>query len=284
MKVIVAEKCGFCPGVKNAIRIAEQLLRVQKDVYSFGPVIHNEDVVRRLADSGLSTVENIDQISDGTVLIRSHGAAPQQFAQLMAKGLNIVDATCVLVKKVQKIAQQLNKDGYRVVIVGDERHPEVRAVVGCCSDVVVLAGKEDIQKMDQNQKLGVICQTTESPDYYRDMLKEIEKKDFKGLKVVDTLCKEAIQRQRSAVKLCKKVDIMFVLGGSSSANTRRLAQLCKKYNNKTFYLQNWSECDKNVLFGSSTAGVTAGASTPEWIIEEFVRNLMAFDSGISKDK
>lgn len=278
MKVIVAEKCGFCPGVKNAISVAEKILAQESDVYSLGPIIHNKDVVERLAKAGLKTVNRAEEIQSGTVLIRSHGIVPEQIAKLKEKDLNIVDATCVLVKRVQEIAKELSEAGYKVVVIGDENHPEIQAVVGCAEDVVVIGDESDLYKLGKNGKLGIVCQTTQSPEHFSKMLCAIAKEGFSELKVINTLCKEAIERQKSAVELCKQVDIMFVLGGLDSANTRKLAELCKKYNSQTFHLQNWSEFDKKVVLGKKTAGVTAGASTPEWIIAEFVGNLKAFDA------
>jgi 4-hydroxy-3-methylbut-2-enyl diphosphate reductase len=289
MKVIVAENCGFCPGVRNAISIAEKILAPARRsghqgqatghvVYSLGPIIHNSDVVQRLAKAGLKTVASVKQIPSGTVIIRSHGAPEKVIAQLKEKGVNIVDATCVLVKRVQRIAKELGRGGYKVVVIGDENHPEVQAVVGSARDVVVIADESDLHKLPKNGKLGIVCQTTQSQECFSSMLGAIGRHGFSELKVINTLCKEAIKRQESAVQLCKQVDIMFVLGGLESANTRRLAELCKKYNSQTFHLQNWSEFDKSILFGKKTdlpqiAGVTAGASTPEWIIAEFVENL-----------
>ena len=278
MKVIVAEKCGFCPGVENAISIAKKILVQKKDVYSLGPIIHNKDMVERLAEAGLKTVNSVEEVESGTVLIRSHGAAPDQIARLKDKKLNIVDATCVLVKRLQQIASELAQAGYKVVVIGDKNHPEVQAVVGCAGDVIVAGEETDLQKLPKDGKLGVICQTTQNPEYFSRMLGAVSRHGFSKLKVINTLCKEAIKRQESAVELCKRVDIMFVLGGLESANTRKLAELCKKYNNQTFHLQNWDEFDKSILFGKNTAGVTAGASTPEWIITEFVRNLEAFNN------
>jgi 4-hydroxy-3-methylbut-2-enyl diphosphate reductase len=279
MKVIVAEKYGFCHGVRNAISVAEKTLAQEKDVYSLGPIIHNKDMVERLAKSGLKTVNKVEEIRSGTVLIRSHGAAPEQIARLKEKGVNIVDATCVLVKRVQHIAEELARDGYKVVIIGDENHPEVQAVVGCARDAIVIADEPDLRKLPENAKLGIVCQTTQSREYFSRMLGAIARGSFSELKVINTLCEEAIKRQESAVQLCKQVDIMFVLGSLDSANTRKLAELCKKYNSETFHLQNWNELDRNILFGKNVAGVTAGASTPEWIIAEFVENLEAFDTG-----
>ncbi len=285
MKVLIAEKCGFCHGVRNAISVAEKTLAEAKGsgcVYSLGPIIHNKDEVGRLAKAGLRTVENIEEIQSGTVIIRSHGAAPEQMGKLREKGLSIVDATCILVKRVQHIAEEFERDGYNGVVIGEENHPEVQAVMGCAKDVVVIADESDLCKLPVKGRLGIVCQTTQSPEHFGNMLGAIGRRSFSELKVINTLCQEAIKRQESAVRLCKEVDVMFVLGGLDSANTRRLAELCKKYNSETFYLQNWKELDIRIVLGKNVAGVTAGASTPDWIIDEFVNNLKAFDTGRSQ--
>ena len=188
MKVLVAEKCGFCHGVRNAISVAEKVLAAENDVYSFGPIIHNRDVVERLAKSGLKTVSKVEEIRSGTVLIRSHGAAPKQIARLEEKGLNIVDATCILVKRVQHIAGELEGQGYKVVIIGEENHPEVQAVVGCAKDVVVIADESDLRRLPQNAKLGVVCQTTQNPEHFGRMLGAMGRGSFSEMKVINTLC------------------------------------------------------------------------------------------------
>jgi 4-hydroxy-3-methylbut-2-enyl diphosphate reductase len=278
MKVIVAEKYGFCAGVRNAISTAEKVLSEKGKVYSLGPIIHNPDVVQRLAQKGLITVDNVEQIPAGaTVLIRSHGAGEEQIAHLKEKNAEIIDATCVLVKRMQQIAAQMEEEGYKVVIVGDREHPEVQAVVGCTKQAVVVGDEGDIKTIGGNGRLGVVCQTTQSPEFFGQMLSAIAKSGFNEMKVINTLCKEAIKRQQAAVDLCRKVDIMFVLGGLESANTQKLAELCKKYNKKTFHLQSWQEFDKKQVFDCRTAGVTAGASTPQWVIDEFVKNLAAIE-------
>ncbi|HOK65549.1 MAG TPA: 4-hydroxy-3-methylbut-2-enyl diphosphate reductase [Anaerohalosphaeraceae bacterium] len=276
MKVLLAEKCGFCPGVRNAIKLAQKTLAEEKEVYCLGPIIHNEDVVRRLSEAGLKTVSSIDEVHSGTVLIRSHGATLEELDKIKRKGLKIVDATCVLVKRVQQIARTLNEEGYRAIIVGDKNHPEVKAVVGSAPDVRVVAGPNDLDNLSTNERLGVICQTTQSPDYFAETVAAILKKGFLELKIINTLCRETMARQEAAVKLCRQVDVMFVLGGLHSANTKKLAELCKKHNPQTFHLQNWQELDKRILSGKRTAGVTAGASTPDWVIEDFVRHLQEY--------
>lgn len=286
MEVLVAKKCGFCPGVKNAIMLARKTLAEHKKVCSLGPIIHNEDIVRELAQAGLETVESVDQVESGTILVRSHGATKEQIQLIEGKKLQMVDATCVLVKRVQKIAHELHEDGYKVVIIGDKNHPEVQAVIGFAEaeDVVVIGSEGDLRNLSGHMKLGVICQTTQSPDHFRNILAKIIQGGFSELKVVNTLCRETIKRQESAVKLCKQVDIMFVLGGLNSANTKKLAELCKKHNNQTFHLQNWSELDKSILCGKCRAGVTAGASTPDRVIREFVENLKSIDTSSCSDK
>ena len=277
MKVLVAEKCGFCPGVRAAINLAQKTLMDDDKVYSLGHIIHNEDMVNQLSEAGLSTVESIETIDSGTVLIRSHGATLAELDQIREKGLKIVDATCVLVKRVQKIARQLNDEGYEVVMIGDEGHPEVKAVVGSTDNMKVVGTPEDLDKLNLSKKLGVICQTTESPDHFADMVAAISRKGFSEIKIINTLCRETMDRQTAAVKLCRQVDVMFVLGGLRSANTRKLAELCKKHNHQTYHLQNWAELDKNCLSGKAMAGVTAGASTPDDVVAEFVRNLESFE-------
>jgi 4-hydroxy-3-methylbut-2-enyl diphosphate reductase len=275
MKVLVAEKCGFCPGVRNAINLAKKTLAEQKKVYSLGPIIHNEEVVRQLSQAGLKTVESVEQIPNGdaTVLIRSHGATQKELEVLEKKGFRIVDATCVLVKRVQKIAHQLQEEGYHVVIIGDKKHPEVKAVVGSAEGVDVVGDESDLDKIRKYKKLGVICQTTQSPDFFADMISRIGRLEFSEIKIINTLCRETMSRQEAAVKLCRQVDIMFVLGGLHSANTRKLAELCKKHNPQTWHLQNWDELDISILSGKGVAGVTAGASTPDEVIREFVDKL-----------
>jgi 4-hydroxy-3-methylbut-2-enyl diphosphate reductase len=279
MEIIIAKKHGFCPGVKNALKLAKETLTAgDGKVYSLGPIIHNDQVVSELAKDGLETVDSIDDISEGTVLIRSHGATAAQLDKIRQKGLKIVDATCVLVKRLQKISIKLNKDGYKVVMIGDKDHPEVQAVVGSVKNVIVAASDADLEQLGPNEKLGIICQTTQSRDYFAEMVAFFVKKGFSELKIINTLCKEAVQRQTSAVELCKKVDVMFVLGGRNSANTKKLAELCKKHNNQTFHLQNIKELDKNIIYGKNTVGITAGASTPEAVVSEFVKVLKGLDS------
>ncbi|MDH7598170.1 MAG: 4-hydroxy-3-methylbut-2-enyl diphosphate reductase [Sedimentisphaerales bacterium] len=276
MKVLLAEKCGFCPGVRSAIRTAEKVLAQaagQQPVFSLGPIIHNPTEVNRLAAAGLITVESADQIDRGIVLIRSHGAAPAQVAALKAKGLTIIDATCVLVKRLQRIATDLEGSGYQVLIVGQPDHPEVQAVCGYLKRPIVVCTQGDLANVPLDKRLGIVSQTTLSPQRFASMVAAICKGSFTELKVVNTLCRESCKRQEAAVRLCKQVDVMFVLGGLQSANTRSLAELCRAHNPNTYHLEGIQDLDVDVLRGKTDAGVTAGASTPDSVIESFVDQL-----------
>ena len=168
-------------------------------------------------------------------------------------------------------------------MIGDKEHPEVQAIVGSTENIIVAASQADLETLGPNEKLGIICQTTQSRDYFAQMVANIVKKGFSELKIINTLCKEAVQRQASAVELCKKVDVMFVLGGHDSANTKKLAELCKKHNKQTFHLQNIKELDKSTVYGKKVAGITAGASTPETVVSEFVGVLRGLDSSEGGD-
>jgi len=283
MQVLVAEELGFCFGVEHAIELAEQLLGQGKRVYCLGPLIHNRQVVERLAAAGLSVVDNVDEIPTGpqtgadaeppTVLIRSHGCRPELLKQVGDRGLRLADATCVLVKRAQKLVGELHGQGYKVVIIGDPDHPEVQGVVGYAPKVTVINGIDELDKLPRTARLAVISQTTKSAEEFGEIVGFIAKRGYHEMKVVNTICRETSRRQASAVEMCQKADVVFVLGSRTSANTCELATLCRRHNAATHHLQDWREFEPEYVRGTTVAGVTAGASTPDWIIREFVDNL-----------
>jgi len=280
MNVLIAEKCGFCFGVKHAIQLAGEMLDQGKNVYCLGSLIHNQQVVDRLMDAGLKVVNDVSDIPTETqgeptptVLIRSHGCSPALLDEVRNRGLNLADATCVLVKRAQKLVKELHEQGYQVVVVGDPDHPEIRGVVGYAPNVVVVASKDDLAKVPRCERLAVISQTTHSAEDFGHLVGELARGDFHEIKVVNTICRETTRRQASALDLCQQVDVMFVLGSPHSANTGELANICRRQGVKTYHLQDWREFKAEFVAGKSTAGVTAGASTPDWIIQEFIENL-----------
>lgn len=276
MEVRLAKKLGFCFGVERAIEAAEETLAQRGgEISSLGEIIHNSQVVEQLARKGLKVAKDADAVT-GTVLIRSHGEGPEVLEALRARGVEIVDATCVLVKRAQKIVAQLKEEGYRVVVVGQASHPEVRGVCGYAPDVICVDAPEDLERLPPGGKLGVICQTTHSVEHFGRMVGQIVARGYAEVKVVNTLCNEVRNRQQAAVKLAREVDVMFVLGGLQSANTRQLARLCREQDVPTHPLENWEGFRAEMAAGKKVAGITAGASTPKWVVEEFAEKLRAF--------
>ena len=276
MEVKLAEKLGFCLGVERAIEAAEETLaRRGGEVSSLGEIIHNSQVVERLAAKGLKVAKDADSVT-GTVLVRSHGEGPEVLEALRARGVEVIDATCVLVKRAQKIVAQLKEEGYRVVVVGQASHPEVRGVCGYAPDVICVDGPDDLERLPGGGKLGVICQTTHSLEHFGRMVGQIVARGYAEVKVVNTLCNEVRNRQQAAVMLAREVDVMFVLGGLQSANTRQLSRLCLEQDVPTHHLENWDGFRAEMAAEKKVAGITAGASTPKWVVEEFAENLRAF--------
>ena len=284
MKVLIAKKHGFCFGVEHAIALAEKMLTKGKTVYCLGPLIHNKQVVDRLSESGLKVVSSLDEIPNPTsssqsceqvptVLIRSHGCRPELIEQIKSRGLKLADATCILVKRAQKLVAELHRQGYLVVVVGDPDHPETRGVIGYAPNVTVIADERDFAKLPSEGRLAIISQTTSSPEDFDRIVGLISQRGYSEIKVVNTICRETTRRQTSAIELCQMVDVMFVLGSRHSANTRELARLCRRQVKNTYHLEGWQDFDPQYIEGKNTAGITAGASTPDWIIQEFVTNL-----------
>lgn len=277
MKVKIASARGFCFGVEDAIEIAEAAVAEHGagQIVALGPVIHNKQVVAQLEEAGLNQSGDLETIdASQTVLIRSHGASPETMARASERGLNVVDATCVLVKRAQSVVKQLHEQGYHVVMIGDPNHPEVRGVIGYAPHVTVIDRGCNLEDaLPYRERLGIVAQTTHSPEHVAETIAEILKRPYREVKIVNTLCLEVTRRQEAAVALAREVDVMFVLGGLDSANTRELARLCEENGCETYHVETWKQVKPGMVDGGKVAGVTAGASTPEWVIEEFVRNL-----------
>jgi len=279
MQVKMATSRGFCFGVEDAIEIAEAAVAEHGagSVVALGPVIHNKQVVSKLEEAGLNQSGDLETIDPSdVVLIRSHGASPETMQRAKDRGLEIVDATCVLVKRAQNVVKQLHEEGYHVVMIGDPEHPEVKGVIGYAPNVTVVDRGSDLEEaLPYKERLGIVAQTTHSPEHVAGMIAEILKRPYREVKIVNTLCLEVTRRQEAAIALCREVDVMFVLGGLHSANTREMAGLCTEAGIDTYHIETWEQFKPSMVAGKKIAGVTAGASTPEWVIAEFVRNLEA---------
>lgn len=278
MKVVRAKKSGFCFGVEHAIELAEKMLAEGKNVYCLGHLIHNNQVVQRLKEAGLHVVERLEEVpsetgEQPTVLIRSHGCRPELVEGIRSRRLELADATCVLVKRVQKLAAELHEEGYQVVVVGDPDHPEVQGVLGYAPGAVVVTTEADLAAIEGSGRVAVLSQTTHSNADFARIVGLLAARPLAEMKVVNTICRETMRRQASAVEVCQQVEVMFVLGSHHSANTAELAELCRRQGVDTYHLESWQEFEPHYVEGKGVAGVTAGASTPAWIIREFCENL-----------
>jgi (E)-4-hydroxy-3-methyl-but-2-enyl pyrophosphate reductase len=277
MKVRLAEHRGFCFGVEDAVEMAEAAVarHGRGNVVALGPVIHNRQEVSRLEQVGLNQSGRLETVeSSQVVLLRSHGVGPQVYRDIESRGLPMVDATCILVKKAQQAVRQLHEEGYHVVLIGDPEHPEVKGVVGYAPEVTVIdKGSNLDDALPFRERLGIVAQTTHAPEHVAEMVAEILKRPYREVKIINTLCLEVIHRQEAAVQLAREVDVMFILGGMHSANTREMARLCRASGCPTFHLETADQIEDHMVAGRRTAGVTAGASTPEWLIRDFVARL-----------
>ena len=255
-----------------------------KPIYSLGPLIHNPQQVEFLAQRGVHVISNPDLLSSGDVLIiRSHGTNPAVLEGVRARGLTIVDATCPFVVKAQKLAQRLTEEGYQVIVVGEGDHPEVIGIMGFAGEEAqVIEKASDACNLSVKSRVGVIAQTTQSLGNFREVVGALlEKSD--ELKIFNTICHATTHRQGSALDIARKVDLMIVIGGHNSANTSRLASLCAQSGILTYHIETVSELKTSWLEGIATVGITAGASTPEWIIEDVVEELQILGGRASKD-
>ncbi|MBI5043966.1 MAG: 4-hydroxy-3-methylbut-2-enyl diphosphate reductase [Nitrospirae bacterium] len=284
MEIIIAKNAGFCFGVKRAIKLAFDTAKdCGKDVYTLGPIIHNPQVVKKLAEEGVSAVESCSKIEKGVVILRSHGVTPDVIKDINKNENRIIDATCPFVKKAQRYATQLKEDGYQIIIVGDEKHPEVKSIIGYAGKgVIVTETGEGISELVRNKKVGIVSQTTQSR---ANLLKVIDEslKSAREVKILNTICDATSIRQEEAQEIAREVDLMLVVGGRNSANTTRLAAICKEELEKVYHIEVADEIDEEWFKGVDMVGITAGASTPDWIIEEIVHRLAVINERMEKN-
>jgi 4-hydroxy-3-methylbut-2-enyl diphosphate reductase len=276
VEVLVAKKAGFCYGVKRALELVYSALKEsQEHLYSLGPLIHNSQVVKDLERNGLKILADINEVKNGTLVIRSHGVPPQVLAEAQNKGINILDATCPTVRKVQEYAKTLKEEGYQVVIIGDKGHPEVEGIKGYGGEkAIIIRSKAEISQHIIQERIGVVAQTTQTWVNFILVLTELVKA-AKEIKVFNTLCPSTEARYKESIELAQKVDAILVIGGESSANTARLTHLCRQVQPHTFQIEEADEIETPWLEGKNSIGITAGASTPYWLIEDIQEKLLS---------
>lgn len=276
MKVELARTAGFCFGVKRAVdMVYEQVRRYEgQKIYTYGPIIHNEEVIKDLAKQGVKVIhseEELAQIKEGVVVIRSHGVAKSVYDRMEEKGIICVDATCPFVKKIHDIVAKESEKGSHIVIIGDGAHPEVEGTRGWAGDRadVIQTHEEARQFVHENksQKLCIVSQTTFNYNKFKDLVEIIEEKGY-DIIVLNTICNATQERQSEAREIASEVDAMIVVGGKSSSNTQKLYEICRRECENTYYIQTFDDLEPESVSSVRSVGITAGASTPKNIIKE----------------
>ncbi len=271
MKIVMAKNSGFCFGVKRAITMAFEAADERKHICSFGPIIHSPQVVESLAEKGVKIAADIDDINSEAVILRSHGVTAGELEQISSRDVEVIDATCPFVKKAQDHAAQLSRDGYTVVLVGEADHPEVQGIISYANkgDVFTVASREDVEALPRCRKIGLVAQTTQSYSNFCQVVEACLTKCTE-LRVFNTICDATTVRQDEARSVASQVDLMLVLGGHTSATTSRLAHVCTELQPNTYHIETADEIDLGWFTNVEITGITAGASTPQWIVEKIV--------------
>ena len=275
MEIIKAKSAGFCFGVKKAMEVVYQQLEQAGElpIYTFGPLIHNEEVVKELEAKGVKVIENqqeLENLTEGIVIIRSHGVSREIYQIMEKNGLTCVDATCPFVKRIHRIVEAESARGKRIVIIGNDGHPEVDGIKGWCNlPATVLEGTEEAQNFtsDPEEKICIVSQTTFNYNKFKDLVEIFVKKGY-DISVVNTICNATEERQTEAQEIAAKADAMIVIGGTHSSNTRKLYEICKNECENTHFIQTLDDLHLDLPKSVGLVGITDGASTPNNIIEE----------------
>jgi small subunit ribosomal protein S1 len=274
MKIQKARTQGFCFGVELTYKKALSETSERDDVYTMGNIVHNPLIVKELDDKGLHNVDSLDDIKEGTLFVRAHGLPPQTLKAAEDKGLRLVDATCPMVTRTQRLAQKLTEEGRTVVILGDPNHPEVKGIAGHAPGCIIMnEWPQDETEIRRARRIAIVSQSTLNGDKFRELVGRIAAMNYE-LRVFNTICSDTQGRQKSARELAGEVDKMIVIGGSKSANTRHLAEISEAEGAKAFLVENASELKREWFTGDERVGIATGASTPGFLADEVIDQLM----------
>ncbi|WP_282923636.1 4-hydroxy-3-methylbut-2-enyl diphosphate reductase [Mediterraneibacter massiliensis] len=280
MKIIKAKTAGFCFGVRRAVdTVYEQLAENSgQKIYTYGPIIHNEEVIKDMEKRGVTVLrseEELEAVTEGIVIIRSHGVEKRIYEKLNSRQITVVDATCPFVKKIHTIVERESEKGKHIIIIGDPEHPEVKGIRGWAGkDTTVIQSVLDMEKLpvEKKKKICIVAQTTFNYNKFKDLVEIISEKSY-DVSVLNTICNATKERQTEARSIAEAVDAMIVIGDKHSSNTQKLFEICNRACKDTYYIQTLDDLDLNQLGSVETVGITAGASTPNNIIEEVQNNV-----------
>ncbi len=273
MEIKLAASAGFCFGVKRAVDKVYEQIETGKTIYTYGPIIHNEEVVRDLEERGVRVIETVEELralKDCAVVIRSHGVAREIYDLLEELHLECIDATCPFVKRIHRVVEQESRAGRHIIVVGSAEHPEVQGIVGWCQGpVTVLESPEEAEKytLTEGENLCIVSQTTYNYKKFQYIVEIFEKKGYNG-SVVNTICNATEERQTQAREIAREADVMIVIGGKHSSNTRKLYEICSRECEHTYFIQTLDDLHLELPKSVRLVGITAGASTPNKLIEE----------------
>ncbi len=273
MEVKLAKSAGFCFGVKRAVDKVYEQIKTGKKIYTYGPIIHNEEVVKDLAGKGVVVIndeEELKALKEGTVIIRSHGVEKKVYCIMEENGLEYVDATCPFVKRIHSIVEKESAEGKQIIIIGNEGHPEVEGIRGwSCTPAIVVESAEQAEKivLKSDKKACIVSQTTFNYRKFQELVEILRKKVY-DVSIANTICNATEERQKEAREIAGEVDVMIVIGGAHSSNTRKLYEICSKECKETHFIQTLEDLHLDLSDEVLRVGITAGASTPNNIIEE----------------
>jgi 4-hydroxy-3-methylbut-2-enyl diphosphate reductase len=286
MEIIIAKDSGLCYGVKRAIQIAKETLSKEKGkVFTLGDLIHNPQVISDLELQGIRSREDMDELTEGTVIIRSHGVSPDIYKKIEEKNIKIVDATCPIVKRIQRLVEALAEEEEEIVIVGNKKHPESRGLIGYSQGKgIIVESEEQAQKMPKKKRRAVLVQSTQDMNLFQKVAAALIERT-EELKVFNTICQSTQTRQKSTSKLASRVDTLFIIGGKNSSNTNKLYQISKRVLPNTHFIVNSAQITSEMLKGAKKIGLSGGASTPPEAIEEAVARIKSnFERQIHREK
>lgn len=281
MKINVAKSAGFCFGVKRAIEIALKTAKEEKnsEVYMLGDIVHNEFVVEQIKRAGIKVVDSMDKIKSGVLLLRAHGTVPEIYQKAKEKNLKIVDATCPMVLEIHKITRKLEGENYQVVVIGDHEHDEVKAISAQAKNPIILEKPSDVDKIDKKyKKMGIVVQSTQNIEKVREIIVRLIDKT-RELRFINTICKPTQDHQDEIRKMPQENDVMIIVGSFTSANTRRLTEISKSLNPGTYQVESAKDIKNEWFKNCKTVGISAGASTPDYLIKEVVERIKEIGEG-----
>lgn len=287
MKVRLSKYAGFCDGVAGAYEKVKEIAgnsKIKKPIFVLGSLVHNNDVMKRVEEMGVKKIEfagSISEVSDkitekiGTLVITAHGIGPKIFEIAREKGIDVVDTTCPKVMKAQRLAKVFLDRGYRIIIIGEKKHKEVQGIFRWAkkrAEIVSSFGDIENSKLDTNKKIAVVSQTTQNKDFVDEMVIEIKKK-YPRAEILDTVCLTTKNRQEEVAQIARDSEAVLVIGSKESSNSNRLWEIAKKINDKTYFIERLTDIKEEWLNGIRNIGITAGASSPRWVIQEVVEYL-----------